>query len=402
MKTIREFLDNTTCTRQEIDRFLNRKEPNWAQFDTELGYTLSDFMIEDGMDGVCTIASYGPAGERTTINYKDRPCRINTYGNSFTMGHQVSDGETWQEYLAAHFGEPIRNFGVGGYGVYQAYKRMCRVEQTASQAENVVLNIWGVDDHYRSIDAWRYLRVWFWFREERNRNMFHSNPWDHIRLNLNTGTFEEHPSLCPTTESLYQLCDPDWVYEQFSQDLVLRMFLAQDYGILENTDGFLETASALGVSLDFDDPDRLIAGISETYRRYALKATIWTLDQTREFCRNNNKRLLVLLSFGDLFVKQACEGLPRQDNEMLEYLDQEGFDYIDSLPRHVEDFGRFKLNAEDYIRQYYIGHYSPVGNHFFAFAIKEPFRKWLTPPPVTYRGQGDMVSFGGYLKGHDE
>jgi hypothetical protein len=34
--------------------------------------------------------------------------------------HQVSDCETWQEYLAGHLGEPIRNFGMGGYGVYQA------------------------------------------------------------------------------------------------------------------------------------------------------------------------------------------------------------------------------------------------------------------------------------------
>ena len=27
------------------------------------------------------------------------------------------DGKTWQEYLAAHLGEPLRNFGVGGFGV---------------------------------------------------------------------------------------------------------------------------------------------------------------------------------------------------------------------------------------------------------------------------------------------
>ena len=66
--------------------------------------------------------------------YKDKPCRINTYGNSFTLCHQVSDGETWQEYLAGHLGEPIRNFGMGGFGVYQAYRRMVREEQTENQA----------------------------------------------------------------------------------------------------------------------------------------------------------------------------------------------------------------------------------------------------------------------------
>jgi len=33
-------------------------------------------------------------GSRSTI--ANRPCRINTYGNSFTQCHQVSDGETWR------------------------------------------------------------------------------------------------------------------------------------------------------------------------------------------------------------------------------------------------------------------------------------------------------------------
>ena len=58
------------------------------------------------------------------INYRGSSrCRINTYGDSFTQGSQVSDGETWQEILAAHMGEPVRNWGIGGHGVYQAYRR---------------------------------------------------------------------------------------------------------------------------------------------------------------------------------------------------------------------------------------------------------------------------------------
>ena len=68
--------------------------------------------------------------QATAFLYVGRPCRINTYGDSFTQCHQVSDGETWQEYLAAHLGEPIRNFGMGGYGAYQAYRRMVREERT--------------------------------------------------------------------------------------------------------------------------------------------------------------------------------------------------------------------------------------------------------------------------------
>ncbi len=41
----------------------------------------------------------------------NRKARINTYGDSFTECEQVGDGQTWQEYLAGHLGEPVRNFG---------------------------------------------------------------------------------------------------------------------------------------------------------------------------------------------------------------------------------------------------------------------------------------------------
>ena len=34
-------------------------------------------------------------------------------GDSFTHCDQVSDGETWQEFLASHIREPVKNFGVG-------------------------------------------------------------------------------------------------------------------------------------------------------------------------------------------------------------------------------------------------------------------------------------------------
>jgi len=37
-------------------------------------------------------------------------------GDSFTHCDQVSDGETWQEFLASHIREPVKNFGVGEPG----------------------------------------------------------------------------------------------------------------------------------------------------------------------------------------------------------------------------------------------------------------------------------------------
>jgi len=50
------------------------------------------------------------------------------------------------------------------------------------------------------------------------------------------------------------------------------------------------------------------------------------------------------------------------------------------------------------MKVYFIGHYSPRGNHFFAYSIKDTVRKWLNPEPITYRKVGaDSPDFKGYL-----
>ncbi len=112
--TTREFFNAVTPKREHVDRFLDPNAHNYAEFDSELGYIRKNSVLKDGIDESYTISRYGACGDRLMSNFADRPCRINTYGNSFTQCDQVNDGETWQEYHAAHFGEPIRNFGVGG------------------------------------------------------------------------------------------------------------------------------------------------------------------------------------------------------------------------------------------------------------------------------------------------
>ena len=45
-----------------------------------------------------------------------------------------------------------------------------------------------------------------------------------------------------------------------------------------------------------------------------------------------------------------------------------------------------------------IGHYSPRGNHFFAYAIKDHVVQWLDPKPITYQKLDPAsVDFKGYL-----
>lgn len=51
---------------------------------------------------------------------------ISVFGDSYAFCRLVSDTETWPHYLAEHTHQPVRNYGVGNYGLDQAVLRMER------------------------------------------------------------------------------------------------------------------------------------------------------------------------------------------------------------------------------------------------------------------------------------
>ena len=393
--TTREFLRKAVLRKKDVDNFLyiNPKQEQWAFFDPELGYRLRNSIVGDGIDGSVSLANFAPAGERMRVNWADKRCRINTYGNSFTQCQQVSDGETWQEYLAAHLGEPVRNFGIGGYGVYQAYRRMLREENTPSAADYIILNIWD-DDHFRSIMRYRWIVCGSWrdqlpkndgkrLREVKN-GMLHGNPWAHIKIDPETGDAIEMKNPYPTPESLYKLCDEEHVYEAFKDDLVVQVTMAQRRGRFDNPEKIEPLCRTLGIPGDPDNPDECREIASRLFLECALRASKYIVRKAEEFAARKNKKLMILLSYGQGNVMKACKKQPRFDRDFVDFLEGRNVPVVDTLKKHAGDFRSFHLSPQEYVKRYYIGHYNPMGNHFFAFAIKDAVVKWLEPKPPAY------------------
>jgi hypothetical protein len=329
--------------------------------------------------------------------YMGRPCRINTYGDSFTQCHQVSDGETWQEYLAGHLGEPIRNFGMGGYGVYQAYRRMVREERSDHGAEYVIFYIWG-DDHIRSLLRCRHAIIFRWWNDQGGR-AFHNNFWPNLELDLGTGQFVEKENLLPTREALYQMTDPQRMVDLLKDDLALQLF-AFKLGLVQDVDrkSISQLADRLDYHMDWNQDATIREQAGQLLDRYSLRATRYVLDKARTFAQNNHKRLLVILFDPYRAMAEMQRGAPRFDQEIVDYLKAEQFNYFDMNEVHLRDFRNYSLSYDNYMKQYFIGHYSPRGNHFFAYAIKDTVVNWLDPKPITYRNPDPQsVDFQGYL-----
>jgi hypothetical protein len=357
----RRLVERLLYSRQDIDDWLAGKAFPFCKYDAELGYLHINRDLKEGVDGSICSYRYDPSGARHTIAFADRPCRTNTYGNSFTSCEQVSDGETWQEVLAAHLGEPLRNFGIGGYSVYQAYLRMVR-EEKELPAKYIVFNIFD-DDHYRNLHAWQRPR----FGVNRKSP---NPPVPHVKADPDTGMFIECPNPCPNRESLYRMCNSEDAWKLMGDSFAVTNFASREVQRLQGAFGVPDD--------DFHD---------KPCTRRALYATTRIIELIEHFAVGHGCRVLYLLSYGGQRVRQFLTGKGRFDSSLVEFLEGRKLPYVDLLRAHAADFSTSVPNIDAYLNRYYIGHYNPLGNFFCAFAIKDRLTKLLDPPPPAYAPQ---------------
>lgn len=396
-KSYVEYLEKSAVPKEELDIFLN--QDSWAQFDPEVGYILGNYMPHDGIDNSYTLSTVMKDGKRTNSVYVDKPCRINTYGNSFTHCHQVSDSETWQEYLAGHLGEPIQNFGMGGFGVYQAYRRLVRREKEDKNSKYVILYMWG-DDYVRSVFRCRYASYYTRWNDYGGY-MFHGNFWSNIEMDTHAGKLVEKESRINTKEDMYKMTDPEFMYNNLKDDLMLQLYL-MSYDMVNSdvdVEGLTKLANILELpEVDFSSTESMKSTSNALKNKYSFEATKYILKKTDEFCKANGKQFL-LVHFDPTNVFRAMvNGEKRYDQEMIDFINNNGYAYFDMNEVHHDDFKKFNLSLDEYMDRYFIGHYNPSGNHFFAYAIKDKIVDWLDPKPITYLQNDDkLIRFKGYL-----
>jgi hypothetical protein len=397
LKDMKQLLHTAAYRPAEIERLLDPKRPAILKFDPELGYLHRNHTMADGMDDAITSGTYAArGGHRNMVNYADEPCRINTYGDSYTQCAQVSDGETWQEALAANFREPIRNFGVGGYGVYQAYRRAMRMEAVRDfAAEYIVLNIWD-DDYMRNIDAARWVRVAWMCRDlPRGRKggyPVHGFPWAHLRYDLSEGNWVELPGMCSKASDLRKLVGRGNYYNAFKDDTVAHLYCLREGGVAP-VEELEKLAEAFGVKVNLRSPKMRQAGARKLHIAYGIRSTMFVVDKFRKWCKAHNRKLMILLSYDVPTVQNYLENGTRFDAEFVQFLKKEKYLHIDVLPKVGQEFRSFKGSINEFCMRFYVGragaqvfgHYNPYGNFWFAYAIRKEILDWLNPKPPAYQ-----------------
>jgi hypothetical protein len=382
-KRAREYLRSIKPSRQRVRDFItgeygprDKRPGEIFQYDSELGWVHHEAVGSTGVDRSKVFYSYEADGARRVINFPDRTCRIRTYGNSFTHCSQANNNETWEEYLAAHIQEPVRNYGVGGHSVYQAYRRMLKVEKQTSGGY-IILNIWD-DDHYRNLDAWRSIRFGY-----GSRCGF---TLPHLRVDVAKRICKQIENISKTPDDLYKLCDENYLWLTFNDDPILKMVMAARKG------GRNISAELINpVAVTFGIPDEKIANterskrIKKIHTEAALFATRKVVTWAEEFAGRNRKKLMVMLSFGRGNVAKHLSGQSRFDRDFVDWLKRKSFPVVDMLDVFADDYKKYKIDVDQYLEPFYNGHHTPRGNFFTAWAIKDSVIQWLNPKPLPYR-----------------
>ena len=377
----KKYLKEILYTKEEIDAWFAGEAFPFSKYHARFGWLLNDGCYRDGIDDSISTYTYaGEDGERIMSNYNDKSCRINTYGDSYTQCHQVSDHETWQEVLAAHLQEPVRNLGIGGWSVYQAYLRML-FEEERTPAEYIIFNIYE-DDHLRNLDAWRNIRV-----QKHPQHIESTLPF--VKVDLKRGTMQEFGNPRPTRESFYDLCDLEKTYALFKDDFVLKIMLAHRNAEAENPSEAYSDMMTLtrthGIETRIETGASLSTAADALHRETGLFASRRIVEKAESFAQEKGKKILYVLSYPARYIAAVHAEGSRWDQPFIDFLREKNLTFVDLAETHLEEYKSFRCSIRDYLDRYFIGHYNPMGNMFCAFAMKDKLVDMLAPRPLPYR-----------------
>jgi hypothetical protein len=389
----REYLESILYSPEAVRDWLAGRVVWGETYHPLLGWIHNERTTREGVDDSLVSYHYDPDGARKVVAYADRPCRINTYGDSFTSCAQVNDGETWQEYLAAHLQEPIRNFGIGGYSVYQSYRRML-MEEADTPTEYIIFNIFD-DDHYRNLTGWRNIRMGI---TTAMRKDVSSPTLPYVKVNPAARQFLQFKNPCPTPELVGKLCDLDWVFDQFQDDFTLKLMMAKRNIAADFAENSYVEISALavehGLETKIDSPESLGEAVDALFNNAGFYATMRIIEKIQKFAAEHRKKVLYVLSYGNEQFRATEQTGKRFDQSLIDFLNSNQIPYVDLLELHQKDFAQRKLTIDEYCdlywNLYWIGHYNPRGNFFTAWAIKDAMVSMLVPKPVSYRSTDDV------------
>ncbi|MEJ2539192.1 MAG: SGNH/GDSL hydrolase family protein [Gemmatimonadota bacterium] len=293
-------------------------------------------------------------GVRASGDYPEEPSpdvlRVATFGDSFVYCSEVANPDCWSAQLEADGQVEVLNYGVGGYGMDQAYLRYLR-EGDALDPAMVIIG-------FAPVDLGRIVN--------RYRGFVSSNegPWFKPRfvesdgelrlLPTPAGSVQEARALLADVDGLREVGEMDWWYES----AVYESSLYRWSGAAR-----LLTGVWIRLKRRLIDPDRLYDGAifneGSTAFRLQLEVGLMFADSVR--ARGAEPVVILFPSRED--VEGSLNGRPASYGPLAEAWRERGLEVVDPLPL----FTRFDGDPGELFAP--LGHYSRLGYGLIATAL---------------------------------
>jgi hypothetical protein len=359
-----------------------RYDPNISELSTQQKAALGRFLEtggraqrvrQDPVLGWVEVAEANSAGMRDTREYQRVPApgvlRIAAFGDSFTFGSDVSVDESWASQLSRRAPSlEVLNYGVGAYGLDQAYLRYQRVG--ADYHPHVVFIGYMSENIARNVNVFRPFYTTY-YRDvifTKPRFAFHGE--ELVLLPNPIATLADHERLLRQDRTLLpELGRNDYHYRTH--------YNAGPVDVLPSVRVAKVFRSTLVTRLL--DPIFRLDGMYEP-RSEAYRVTVGIFEAFRRDVLANGALPIVVVfpATGDQWRSRRKK--PRRYAPLLSDLRQRGFRVIDLLEALEPHESR--LTVRDLTRHW--GHFSPIGNQIIAAHLETQLRslKLLDPQAV--------------------
>jgi len=292
-------------------------------------------------------------GLRSPREYEPEPparvLRVAAFGDSFVYGNEVADSASWPALIEQLFPRiEVLNYGVGGYGVDQAYLRFC--------AEGVALSPRIVIIGFVSDDLGRVVNVYRRFISNREV------PLVKPRFSLDAGgRLVLLPNPLPHASDYERyLRVPQDVVELGAHDYWYRPAVYRNPAYDYSATVRLFTELWLRISARYFAPDRLFrdGAINPSSTAFRIQTTLF--EEFAAAVRAAGARPLVVLLPDRESVVAAQQGRQTTFAPLARELERRKIEYVDLTAAFREaqgDAAKWFMSG---------GHYSPAGNRIVA------------------------------------
>jgi len=275
--------------------------------------------------------------------------RIAAFGDSFTHGDEVRNEDTWQEaMMRANRNLEVLNFGVGGFGLDQAFLRY--QQDGAVYKPRIVLIGFHTADIYRNVNVFRpFLSPATRIPLTKPRYIFERRGLVLLQNPIRELS-QYRDLLTDPARVLPELGTHDYFFQKgfkaghFDFLPSVRLFQVARYQLLQRG-ARLETGGHYNVDSE------------------AFKVTVAIFDQFVDAASHNGSEPIVVMMPGGSDIKQYSRNGMKPYAPLLEYFRAKGYRYVDMFD------GFRQYAAEVAVRDLVPSHYSPLGNALVAKVV---------------------------------